>query len=161
MAMPTASTQSASLVTSRCTYVASPPCCRIASSTCFPASSRRSPSTTFAPSRAKSWASTAPWPRAPPLISATFPSSLPMAPFLLLPALAPCPYNIGGSVLPYLLAHPTRRPHGLTQAWDANVAERSQQHCGAFLRSPILLPPCAGAGTSPDGDEWRCRTTAV
>src|ERR687887_1790530 len=156
MAMPTASTQSTSLVTSRCTYVASPPCCRIASSTCLPASSRRSPTTTFAPSRAKSWASTAPWPRAPPLISATFPSSLPMAPFLLLTAWAPCPYNAGGSVLPYLRAHPTRHPHGLTQAWDANVAERTQQHCGAFLHSPILLPPCAGAGTSPDGDEWLC-----
>src|SRR5712691_5970905 len=39
---------------------------------------RTSPKTTFAPSRAHSFASAAPCPRAPPLISATLPSSLPM-----------------------------------------------------------------------------------
>src|SRR5262245_25577596 len=37
-----------------------------------------SPKTTFAPSRANVSASAAPCPRAPPLISATFPSSFPM-----------------------------------------------------------------------------------
>ena len=45
----------------------------------LPSSSRMSPKTTLAPSRANVSASAAPCPRAPPLISATFPSSFPMA----------------------------------------------------------------------------------
>src|SRR6266849_4801555 len=40
---------------------------------------RMSPKTTFAPSRANVSASAAPCPRAPPLISATFPSSFPIS----------------------------------------------------------------------------------
>src|SRR5262245_31004382 len=48
------------------------------SSTCLPSASRMSPNTTRAPSRANVRASAAPCPRAPPLISATFPSSFPM-----------------------------------------------------------------------------------
>src|SRR5262252_4992227 len=55
------------------------PAVRISASTRRPSSSRTSPKTTWAPSRANSFASAAPCPRAPPLISATFPSSLPMA----------------------------------------------------------------------------------
>src|SRR5205823_3149096 len=51
-----------------------------------------SPNTTRAPSCAKSRASVAPWPRAPPLINATLPSSLPMAPSPLLHAIPHAPY---------------------------------------------------------------------
>src|SRR4029453_18544870 len=39
-----------------------------------PSSSRTSPMTTRAPSRVKRWASAAPMPRAPPLMSATLPA---------------------------------------------------------------------------------------
>src|SRR5580765_8100328 len=84
----TAFCQSVSLVTSRCTYEASPPAVRMAASTRLPSASRMSPKTTFAPSWVNSSASAAPWPRAPPLISATFPSSFPIA-ISLLQALAP------------------------------------------------------------------------
>src|SRR6185369_5820783 len=79
VAVCTACCQSASLVTSRCTYVASPPAARMVASTFWPSVSRMSPKTTLAPSRANVSASAAPCPRAPPLISATFPSSFPMA----------------------------------------------------------------------------------
>src|SRR6266545_310651 len=75
----TAFFQSVSFVTSRCTYAASPPATRMEASTFLPSASRMSPKTTFAPSRANVSASAAPCPRAPPLISATFPSSFPMA----------------------------------------------------------------------------------
>src|SRR6266853_317500 len=59
--------------------MASPPPARMAPSTFLPSSSRMAPNTTRAPSRAKVSASAAPCPLAPPLISATFPSSLPIA----------------------------------------------------------------------------------
>src|SRR6266850_1491654 len=75
----TAFCQSASFVTSRCTYAASPPPARMAVSTFLPSASRMSPKTTFAPSLANVSASAAPCPRAPPLMSATFPSSLPIS----------------------------------------------------------------------------------
>src|SRR2546427_10114886 len=75
----TAFCQSASLVTSRCTYAASPPAARMEASAFLPSASRMSPKTPFAPSRANVSASAAPWPRAPPLINATFPSSFPMS----------------------------------------------------------------------------------
>src|SRR5436309_531160 len=75
----TAFCQSVSLVTSRCVYEASPPAPRIAASTFLPSASRMSPKTTFAPSRANVSASAAPWPRAPPLSNASFPSSFPMS----------------------------------------------------------------------------------
>ena len=65
--------QSSSFVTSRCTYTASRP---MDASTFLPSSSRMSPKTTFAPSLTNVSASAAPWPRAPPLINATLPSSL-------------------------------------------------------------------------------------
>src|SRR6266540_1367166 len=74
----TAFCQSASFVTSRCTYAASPPATRMEASTFLPSASRMSPKTTRAPSRANVSASAAPCPRAPPLISATLPSSFPM-----------------------------------------------------------------------------------
>src|SRR4051812_41526547 len=45
---------------------------------CLPSSSSTSVMTTCAPSAANSCASAAPWPRAPPVISATLPSSFPM-----------------------------------------------------------------------------------
>src|SRR5512143_2424950 len=44
-----------------------------------PSSSSTSVSTTVAPSDANSRPSSAPWPRAPPVITATFPSSRPIA----------------------------------------------------------------------------------
>src|SRR5215468_4241334 len=72
----TAPAQSDSLVTSRRTNVASPPDARISSTVVFPSASRTSPSTTFAPSFANRRPASAPIPREPPLISATFPSSL-------------------------------------------------------------------------------------
>src|SRR2546422_7391881 len=77
-AVATAAGQSSSWVTFRCTEVAWPPEARIAVSTFLPSSSRMSPNTTAAPSRTNSWVSAAPCPRAPPLISATLPASLPM-----------------------------------------------------------------------------------
>ena len=77
-AVCTASSQSASLVTSRCTYTASPPASVMLRSTAWPSSSRRSPNTTLAPSATNSSVSSAPWPLAPPEINTTFPSSLPM-----------------------------------------------------------------------------------
>src|SRR5262245_10855682 len=56
--------------------MACPPAPTTSCSTCLPSASRTSPITTFAPSFANSRASTAPIPRAPPLISATLPASL-------------------------------------------------------------------------------------
>src|SRR5262249_15066892 len=47
----------------------------MSASTCRPSASRTSPSTTLAPSWANRRASTAPMPRAPPLIKATFPAN--------------------------------------------------------------------------------------
>src|SRR5262245_22101396 len=82
-AVATAARQSPSRVTSRCTYVALPPLARISASTFLPSSSSTSPSTTAAPSRTNMRPSVAPWPRAPPLISATLPSSRPMIGLLL------------------------------------------------------------------------------
>src|SRR5262245_52468462 len=82
-AVATAARQSAARVTSRCTYVALPPLARISASTFLPSSSSTSPSTTAAPSRTNMRPSVAPWPRAPPLISATLPSSRPMIGLLL------------------------------------------------------------------------------
>src|SRR5262245_54271755 len=75
-ASATAPAQSDSLVTSRRTNVASPPTARISSTVALPSASRTSPSTTFAPSFVNRRPASAPIPRAPPLISATFPSSL-------------------------------------------------------------------------------------
>src|SRR5262245_16803078 len=72
----TAAAQSDSLVTSRRTNVASPPTARISSTAVLPSASSTSPSTTFAPSFVNRRPASAPIPRAPPLISATFPSSL-------------------------------------------------------------------------------------
>src|SRR5215470_7981832 len=72
----TAPAQSDSLVTSRRTNVASPPAARISSTVFLPSASRTSPSMTFAPSFVNRRPASAPIPRAPPLISATFPSSL-------------------------------------------------------------------------------------
>src|SRR5262245_32397396 len=88
-AVATAARQSASRVTSRCTYVAFPPLARISASTFLPSSSSTSPSTTAAPSRTNMRPSVAPWPRAPPLISATLPSSRPMGSLLLWISLEP------------------------------------------------------------------------
>ena len=75
IAVSTACCQSASLVTSRWTNTASPPASAISASTCWPSDSSTSPRTTFAPSEANRRASAAPIPLAPPLISATLPSS--------------------------------------------------------------------------------------
>src|SRR5215471_11331934 len=75
-ASATAPAQSDSLVTSRRTNVASPLAARISSTVLLPSASRTSPSTTFAPSFVNRRPASAPIPRAPPLISATFPSSL-------------------------------------------------------------------------------------
>src|SRR4051812_22675065 len=50
----------------------------MAAAACLPSSSSTSVITTEAPSLAKSCASCAPWPRAPPVISATLPSSRPI-----------------------------------------------------------------------------------
>src|SRR5437762_708831 len=72
----TASRQSASLVTSSFTNRAWPPAPAIFSVTWRPSTSRTSPTTTFAPSRAKIVASLRPIPLAPPVMSATFPASL-------------------------------------------------------------------------------------
>src|SRR5262249_4652574 len=75
-ASATAPAQSDSLVTSRRTNTASPPAARIFSTVVLPSASSTSPSPTFAPSFANRRPASAPIPRAPPLISATFPSSL-------------------------------------------------------------------------------------
>ena len=77
-AVLTAARQSASRVTFRWTYVARPPEARMSDSTFLPSSSSTSPNTTAAPSCVNNCASTAPCPRAPPLIRATLPASLPM-----------------------------------------------------------------------------------
>ena len=74
----TASCQLASLVTSSGTKRHCPPLSFISASTLRPSSSRTSPIPTFAPSRAKRRASSAPMPLAPPLMNATLPSSLPI-----------------------------------------------------------------------------------
>ena len=74
-AVATASRQSASLVTSSRTKTQSPPASLISASVRRPSSSRISPMTTFAPSRASILASAAPMPLAPPLTSATLPST--------------------------------------------------------------------------------------
>src|SRR5688572_15802247 len=72
----------------------------MAVSTSWPSASRMSPKTTLAPSRAKVSASAAPCPRAPPLISATFPSSLPMVFFLSLSRWLPLAAGPIGRELP-------------------------------------------------------------
>ena len=77
-AAATALAQADSLVTSTLRNRASPPASPIWASTWRPSSSKTSPKTTLAPSRAKRLTSAAPMPLAPPLISATFPSSRPM-----------------------------------------------------------------------------------
>src|SRR5215468_2430069 len=74
-AVATACCQSASRVTSRRTNTASPPAARMSASTFRPSASRMSPMTTFAPSWANRHASTAPIPRAAPLINATLPAN--------------------------------------------------------------------------------------
>src|SRR5436190_5497071 len=66
---------SASLVTSWWWNVAADP---MSAAVCLPSSSRTSVMITCAPSSANNRASAAPCPRAPPVISATLPSSLPM-----------------------------------------------------------------------------------
>src|SRR6266545_7335789 len=73
--------------------MASPPAARISASTRCPSSSRMSPKTTLAPSRTKSLASVAPCPRAPPLISATLPLSLPIAASSMFPKHLDCDYE--------------------------------------------------------------------
>src|SRR5437879_1530007 len=75
-ASETAACQSASRVTSSRTKAALPPLAATSASTARPSASSTSPMTTCAPSRANILASAAPMPRAPPLISATFPASL-------------------------------------------------------------------------------------
>src|SRR5579859_8007130 len=71
----TASSQSSSELTSRWTYTAAGP---MSAATARPASSRTSPSTILAPSRANRRASASPCPRAAPVTIATLPSSLPI-----------------------------------------------------------------------------------
>src|SRR5712664_1582796 len=74
-AVLTASCHSASRVTSSLTKRACPPALAILSTTWRPSVSRRSPTTTFAPSRPKIIASLWPMPLAPPVMSATLPAS--------------------------------------------------------------------------------------
>src|SRR5882757_800936 len=71
----TAAAHCSGLVTSRCTKCAAAPS---SSANAVPSSSRMSPITTLAPSATNSRACDAPMPLAPPLISATFPSTRPM-----------------------------------------------------------------------------------
>src|SRR3989442_3558116 len=71
-----AARQSASRVTSRFTKHASPPVLAMSAATWDPSASRRSPTTTFAPSLAKIVASLRPIPLARPAIIPTFPPSL-------------------------------------------------------------------------------------
>src|SRR5437867_2972926 len=71
-----ASRQSASRVTSSFTKHACAPVLAMSAATWDPSASRRSPTTTFAPSLAKIVASLRPIPLAPPVMSATFPASL-------------------------------------------------------------------------------------
>ena len=71
-----ASAHESSFVTSKWRYRASPPRSLISASTWRPSASRTSPMTTLAPSWEKRRASSAPMPLAPPLMNATFPSSL-------------------------------------------------------------------------------------
>ncbi len=75
-ATATAAAQSASSVTSWCTYRQD--CSPSLSATAAPRSSSTSPKTTRAPSATKCRTCDLPIPRAPPVISATFPSSRPM-----------------------------------------------------------------------------------
>ena len=74
----TATAQSSSLVTSRCRYRQD--CSPSLAATYWPWSSRTSPKTTRAPSATKCRTWDLPMPRAPPVISATFPSSRPIRP---------------------------------------------------------------------------------
>src|ERR1700743_474427 len=73
-AVATAASHWSGWVTSRWTYLAASP---ISAASALPSSSRMSPITTWAPSSTSRRASSAPMPRAPPLMSATFPSTRP------------------------------------------------------------------------------------
>src|SRR6516162_10098973 len=64
------------LVTSRWRKIAAPLACVMSATTFLPSSSSTSATATLAPSRAKIRAMLAPMPEAPPVISATLPSSL-------------------------------------------------------------------------------------
>ena len=75
-ARATAFFQSSSLLTSSFTKRARPPASFTSASILRPSSTSTSPMTTLAPSLAKSLASAAPIPRAPPLMIATLPPSL-------------------------------------------------------------------------------------
>ena len=77
-AVATAASQCASLVTSWCTYRQDG--APSASATAEPLSSSTSPSTTRAPSATKCRTCDLPMPLAPPVMSATLPSSRPMRP---------------------------------------------------------------------------------
>src|SRR2546425_3646818 len=83
--------QSASRVTSSFTKHACAPVLAMSAATWDPSASRRSPTTTFAPSLAKIVASLRPMPLAPPVMSATFPASL-------MRAAAPHPARPGGAL---------------------------------------------------------------
>src|SRR5262245_52455704 len=122
-AVATARSQSLSLVTSSLTNTASPPLAPIPAATAAPSASRMSPMTIRAPSCAKSRASTAPIPRAPPLIRATLPASL-IAASLLGPMSRRCPATV------YAVSVPRPRPlrRGLYSRRDHLQIRRRQSH---------------------------------
>src|SRR5262249_21034155 len=116
----------------------------MSASTCLPASSSISPKTTFAPSRAKSLASVAPWPRAPPLIRATLPSSRPML----------CSFS--GKMLSYgagcdvLYAHPT----GGAVAFSECEGEEQRVTAASDLEAFVRPRSIAVVGASERTDAW-------
>ena len=73
-ALATIASASASLETSACTWMASPPASEMERAVASAASSFTSVRTTRAPSAANSFDATIPMPLAPPVMSATFPS---------------------------------------------------------------------------------------
>src|SRR3989442_5042194 len=141
VAVLTALCQSASLVTSRWTYTASRPAARMAASTFWPSASRMSPKTTLAPSLANVSASAAPCPRAPPLISATFPSSFPIS--ISCSAYEAClarPVDIGG-ILEQLYPAEGRKGQGIAVVPAPILSSASHVfEPPALLAAPIDAP---------------------
>src|SRR5215216_818696 len=118
----TIASASASSDASEWTYEVWPPPASISAATASPASSATSVRTTDAPSLAKSLEATIPMPLAPPVMSATFPSSRPIVP----------PSRVAPSI-----RTPVRRPGPCDEA--APIIEASREQRRTDMATELLL----------------------
>src|SRR5215510_3582846 len=137
-----------SAATSPCTKYASPPFSCTMCMVCTPPSSFTSLRATRAPSAAKRTAATRSWPLAPPVIKATFPSSLPAIAFPRSPVVLECGTLPAAEGLLEMLCHRERHilPPGAGHHLHAD--RQPLRRCPPTHHGPRPAGQVVGAGVA-------------